>query len=112
MNQQAQQNRFKTYYSIVINYREHTLKNGVNYGNKQAEAEKKLASWILAKCPGATYCEIEELIGDVVQAKEDEIMCLLADLEAISVDTSKLPRMKGIAKPEQINIDDILADLH
>jgi hypothetical protein len=112
MNQQAQQNRFKTYLSIVINYREHTLKNGVNYGKKQAEAEKTLASWIQDKCPGARYCEIEELIGDVIQAKEDEILCLLADLEAISVDTSKLPKMEENARPEQINIDDILADLY
>lgn len=110
MNEQAQ-NRFKIYLSIVMNYRDHLFRKGVNYGKAEDEAEKKLTAWIKEKCPGASEFDIEELICDCVMAKEDEIMRLLADLEAIKVDFNKLPKMKMSVSPSQININNILDDI-
>jgi len=109
MNKQAQA-RFKNYYALIINFREHQIKKGINYGEPEEKAEKKLTSWIKGRCQcfRSDEIQIEELISDIVTAKEDEIIALFADLEAVKIDSERLPRMKVQVAPNQICIDDIL----
>jgi len=105
MNKQAQ-NRYKNLCSLTTNFREHQLKNGVNYAKRSKVAEKNLTAWIKEKCPNANEFEIEELICEIVVEKEDELLTIFADLEAISIDANKLPEMEEIVSPSQVNIFD------
>lgn len=96
MNNKDSEKRFNQYLQLICAFEEYQNNKGVFYEKKVSEKRDLLEKWLVKKCLKHDDFKLDELLSDLIDAKFDSVLQILADMGAISIDFDKLPAISQL----------------